>query len=203
MLQNRVDPTGKVIKTPYKGAWMGNRGVIHNSKREIVRAFRLTAWITCRLAFKGQKLPLLDPNRNTQLFFLDEATSFSAGHRPCAECRREDFNSFKAFWLKGNEDYGFDKKTKICFIDAILQQERIDTVMAKVTYEDRLGTLPDGSFILYMDVPHLVYKANLYPWSAAGYGKVISIPAEEIVTVLTPKSIIETYKAGYIPQISI
>ena len=34
------------------------------------------------------------PNRYTGLFFLDEATAFAAGHRPCAECRREDYVRF-------------------------------------------------------------------------------------------------------------
>ena len=28
----------------------------------------------------------------TELFFLDEATAFAAGHRPCALCRRADYN---------------------------------------------------------------------------------------------------------------
>lgn len=202
MLQNRVDPRGNIIVTPHRGAWMGNRGVVHSKGMEIVRAFRLTAWIICKLEYKGQRLPLMDPNRNTQLFFLDEATALSAGHRPCAFCRREDFNSFKDFWLKGNPNYGFDKKTKIGYVDAVLHQERIDGKHCKVTYQDQTDTLPNGAFILYDGNPHLVCKNKIYEWSAAGYGKAKSLPAEKTVTVLTPRSIIETYKAGYEPQIS-
>jgi hypothetical protein len=38
--------------------------------------------------------------RYTELFFLDEATAFAAGHRPCAERRRERFNFFKAAWQR-------------------------------------------------------------------------------------------------------
>ena len=34
----------------------------------------------------------------TELFFLDEATALAAGHRPCAECRREDFQRFQVAW---------------------------------------------------------------------------------------------------------
>ena len=42
-------------------------------------------WIACRLEFRGwHRSPLLQPGRFTELFFLDEATAFAAGHRPCA-----------------------------------------------------------------------------------------------------------------------
>ena len=37
---------------------------------------------------------LMQPGKFTELFFLDEATAFAAGHRPCALCRREDYNRF-------------------------------------------------------------------------------------------------------------
>jgi len=99
MLQNRVDPLGNIIKTPARGQWMGNRGVIHNDKKEILRPFKLKAWITCKLEFKNWKRQVMTPNRYTELFFLDEATAFGAGHRPCFECRRDDYNLFKSYWL--------------------------------------------------------------------------------------------------------
>ena len=38
----------------------------------------------------------------TELFFLDEATAFAAGHRPCFYCRRDDANRFRAAWEEGN-----------------------------------------------------------------------------------------------------
>jgi hypothetical protein len=38
---------------------------------------------------------VMSEGRYTELFFLDEAVAFAAGHRPCAECRRERFNAFK------------------------------------------------------------------------------------------------------------
>jgi hypothetical protein len=37
----------------------------------------------------------MSPRRFTKLFFLDEAIALAAGHRPCAECRRERFHAFK------------------------------------------------------------------------------------------------------------
>jgi len=54
MLQNRVDPFGNLITTPARGTLMGNRGVIHNADKQVVRAFKLKAWITCRLSFKDR-----------------------------------------------------------------------------------------------------------------------------------------------------
>ncbi|HTJ10817.1 MAG TPA: hypothetical protein VL547_02270, partial [Dinghuibacter sp.] len=99
MLQNRVDPYGNIIFTPARGAWMGNRGLLHDAQQHIRRPFRLKAWIICVLQFKGRHRPVMAPGQYTELFFLDEATALSAGHRPCAECRREDFNRFKAAWI--------------------------------------------------------------------------------------------------------
>lgn len=55
MLQNRVDPFGNLIKTKVRGAWMGNRGVLHNDQQQILRTFKLKVWITCRLEFNGRK----------------------------------------------------------------------------------------------------------------------------------------------------
>jgi hypothetical protein len=125
-MQNRVNPFGEIIETKARGLWMGNRGNIHNESRKIVRAFKLKAWITCKLEFKGRKRKIMMPNLYTELFFLDEGTAFAAGHRPCFECRRENAEKFKAAWLKGNPEYKFTDKTLIRDIDEIIHQQRID-----------------------------------------------------------------------------
>ena len=39
-----------------------------------------------------------EPRLYTELFFLDEAVALAAGHRPCAECRRDDYVRFQAAW---------------------------------------------------------------------------------------------------------
>lgn len=87
-LQNRVTPTGRLEAVPARGAWTGNRGIIHNERREVVAQWRSKAWITCLLSFRGRRRPVFSPHTWSELFFLDEATAFSAGHRPCAYCRR-------------------------------------------------------------------------------------------------------------------
>ncbi|HEY4334333.1 MAG TPA: hypothetical protein VGM89_00505, partial [Puia sp.] len=125
MLQNRVNPFGQVIRTAARGHWLGNRGLIHNERKEVVRAFKHKAWIICLLSFKGRHRTVMSPGLWTELFFFDEATAFAAGHRPCFECRREDAVRFKRAWLKGNPAYGFDEKTRIGAIDEVLHAERV------------------------------------------------------------------------------
>ena len=96
-LQNRVSPLGELIADPARGLVYGNRGCLHDETGRIRRSFAVKRWISCRLEFKGWKRTrLLQPGRFTELFFLDEATAFAAGHRPCALCRREDYDRFVA-----------------------------------------------------------------------------------------------------------
>jgi hypothetical protein len=203
MLQNRVDPYGNLIATPARGAWMGNRGLLHNENQQIVRPFRLKAWITCVLEFRGRKRTVMSPNLYTELFFLDEATAFAAGHRPCFECRRADYNRFKSYWLKGNPEYGFNEKTSIQLIDDILHNERLHSDGSKVKYEDKLSILPDGSFIELNGKPHLLANGAVYEWSPFGYSEPQALPGSEYVIVLTPKSTINGFRAGYVPQMGV
>lgn len=201
MLQNRVDPFGNIIKTQERGAWMGNRGVIHNHQKEIVRPYKLKAWITCVLQFKGRHREVMSPDRWTELFFMDEATAFSAGHRPCAECRREDFNRFKKYWLAGNTEAGFNLKTPISFIDKFVHLERVDQKNCKKTHTHEAGQLPDGSMVKISDRAYVKKAGRLYEWSPGGYKNPVEIPDGEL-DVLTPLSFVKTFQAGYVPQIA-
>ncbi|GGA98250.1 hypothetical protein [Puia dinghuensis] len=207
MLQNRVDPLGNIIRTPARGHWMGNRGVLHNPQQEIVRPWKLKAWITCVLVFKGRRRAVMAPDRWTELFFFDEATAFAAGHRPCFECRREDALRFKRCWLKGNPEYGFDERTSMQEIDAVLHRERVSADGQKVMYDAYFGALPDGSFILWKGEPHLVYDGLVYRWSPEGYAAGEPMPGSDsneirrirdTVSVLTPRSVVKAFRAGYV-----
>jgi len=94
-LQNRVTPLGELIADPARGLVYGNRGCLHDDRGEIRRRYATRRWIACRLEFKGwHRTALMQPGKFTELFFLDEATAFAAGHRPCALCRREDYRRF-------------------------------------------------------------------------------------------------------------
>ena len=203
MLQNRVDPFGNLIKTQARGAWMGNRGILHNDKQEVIRPFKLKAWITCKLEFNGRQRKVMAPHRYTELFFLDEVTSFAAGHRPCFECRREDYHKFKSFWLKGNPEFHFDEKTSIKKIDDILHKERMKRDRSKVTYQKNIKSIPDGTFVLVDSKAYLIFNKKIFLWSPFGYGKGVDLPNERKLSVLTAESIVNTFRAGYIPQIAL
>jgi hypothetical protein len=199
MFQNRITPTGEIIRTEARGTLMGNRGVIHDANKNIVRAFKHTAWITCALQFKERHRVIMSPNRWTELFFLDEATAFAAGHRPCWECRKENFNQFKLCWLQGNAHYGFDPKVSIKEIDNIIHDERIGKDRRKIIYQEQIKGLPDGTFILHDGEPFLFVSGFIYRWSPFGYSAAIPIAKTEMISVLTPRSIVNSFGAGYTP----
>ena len=98
--RNRVTPMGEIEAFPLRGAWTGNRGILH-AGHEIVRFHASDLWITCALEFRGRRHEQWQPHHYTFLYFHDEAVSFAAGHRPCAECRRESYNSYRAAWADG------------------------------------------------------------------------------------------------------
>ena len=203
MIQNRVDPKGNIIKTSARGNWMGNRGQLHDTGKTILRPFKLKAWLICLLEFNGRQREVMASNRYTELFFLDEATAFAAGHRPCFECRRQDYDRFKTAWLKGNPEHNLSAKTAIAIIDCIIHSERIDRKGNKVTHQENISNLPDGAFILIDDEPYLLVDDQIYHWTPAGYGKAQPSPCNEIATVLTPKSTLNAFRAGYVPQIAL
>ena len=121
-LQNRVTPTGDIIATPHRGMFTGNRGIIHDpATKTLTRRWAGRAWLTCLCDFRGWRREVMGGRSWTELFFLDEATAFSAGHRPCFFCRRQDANRFRAAWEKGN---GF-ANVRAGDIDAVLQAERL------------------------------------------------------------------------------
>jgi hypothetical protein len=180
---------------------LGNRGgALHNDKREIVRQHKGQRWITCLLEFKGRRRCVMSPGLYTELFFLDEAVSLAAGHRPCAECRRERFNAFRSAWKRACE---LDREGPLLApeIDAELHRARIDRRGAKVTYQASLNSLPDGCFVETGGNSYLVWEDALLLWSAAGYLKKDRRSNGLTVTVLTPEPIVQCIRRGYTPAI--
>jgi hypothetical protein len=197
-LQNRVDPFGNLIRTEARGTMMGNRGgALHSSEREIVRSYKSRRWITCVLEFRGRHRDVMSSNRYTELFFLDEAVAFAAGHRPCAECRRERYNAFKDAWQLAHR---LDVSPFADEMDAELHPARIEK-RNKVTYEAELRSLPDGCFVQIEGWAYLVLGDMLLLWTPEGYARREARPKDSIVTVLTPKHIVGCFRKGYVPEI--
>jgi hypothetical protein len=180
---------------------MGNRGILHNAEKQIVAAWRLRRWITCTLEFKGRRREVFAPHRYTELFFLDEATSLAAGHRPCAECRRQRFQEFCAAWAAGNADHVDFRPLRADGIDRVLHAERVREDGGKKTYPAVVSTLPAGSIVEHEARASLVWAGKLRPWSFAGYGPAVSLSPSTEVTVLTPKSIVQAIRAGFVPDV--
>jgi hypothetical protein len=193
--QNRVTPFSELIAEPARGLVYGNRGCLHDADGNIRRRFDGKRWIACRLEFKGwQRTRLMQPGRFTELFFLDEATAFAAGHRPCALCRRADYERFAEIWRGLHPgQVGADA------MDAQLHAERVDG-RAQRHHEADLGTLPDGAFVLEGGEPWLVHGDGLLRWTAAGYDRRITRPVGR-ATVITPPSLVEVLRADRQPLV--
>jgi hypothetical protein len=190
--RNRVTPYGEIVAIPARGTLMGNRGVLHADDGTHRREWQVRRWIACRLEFKGRHRVVRQPRRWTELFFLDEATALAAGHRPCAECRREDYRSWQAAWPF--EETGADA------MDRVLHADRLDG-RAKRTYAAHLADLPDGVIVDRAGRPQLVVAGSLRPWTPAGYGPPEPARAAERVTVLTPRVTVEAIRRGYAPAL--
>jgi len=187
-LRNRVTPYGEIVAIPERGTLMGNRGVIHADDGSHRREWQVRRWIACRLEFKDRRRPVRQPRRWTELFFLDEATALAAGHRPCAECRREDYKRCQVAWPHG--ETGADA------MDLVLHASRLDG-KAKRTYDSALSDLPHGVIVERGGTPFLLAGGALRPWSAKGYGAAERARGEERVTVLTPEATVATIAGGY------
>ena len=200
-LQNRVTPWGEIIADPARGLFMGNRGILHDDARRLGKArWRHSNWITCLLEFKGRRRDVMRPRRYTELFFLDEAVALAAGHRPCAECRRERYHAFLAAWTAGAGHDGPPPTAPE--LDAALHAARIDPgTRRQRTFRTELAGLPDGVFIRLEDVPLLVFGDRLLPWPPGGYGDAIARPSGGPVCVLTRWPAVAAITAGYRPEL--
>jgi hypothetical protein len=192
--QNRVTPFGDLFATPDRGTLMGNRGCLHDAEQRIRRAFDGKRWIICLLQFKGRRRRPMVPGRYTELFFLDEATALAAGHRPCAECQRQRYLTFREHWARANAVAGGPSAAAI---DEALHAERLDR-QGKRTYTDRLSRLPSGVMVADdAGRPHLVLSGAMRAWAPSGYEPPLARSGDGEVRVLTPPSIVRAIARGY------
>lgn len=196
-LRNRVTPAGDLIATECRGTMYGNRGVLHNDDLELVRRHQVRRWLVCVLEFRGRRRKIMQPRRYTELFFLDEAVALAAGHRPCAECRHADYQSFRAAWMAAR---GLAVEPAADDIDLVLHGQRCPVDGARVTYEAPLGDLPDGVFIRWDEDSWLLRDGHLLRWTPGGYTDRRD-PFDGQAAVLTPRSTVDTIRAGYRPSV--
>lgn len=201
MLQNRVSPWGELVAVSDRGALMGNRGILHNEDKEIVRRWQHKAWVTCLLKFGNlqRPKPFSTTDNYSELFFLDEATAFAAGHRPCHYCQRQRAKQFKDAWCAANHpESAFVPQGDL---DAQLHRERTTRTGAKVTFEARAGELPLGTMFSMGESSYLVSTQGFLPWSFGGYGASVALSNGDLVAVLTPRSVVEAFRQGFLPDV--
>lgn len=195
--RNRVTPMGDIVAIELRGAWLGNRGTMHEGT-DVVRFHRSDLWITCRLQYGDWRLPQWAPGHFTVLFFHDEAVALAAGHRPCALCRRDAYDAYRQAWvasLGGSVPLARQ-------MDRRLHGERI----VRGTHRRRLhrarwSDLPDGAFVLADGGPAVVFRDAVVPWTTRGYAGARQRPARGQVELITPPSSVAVLAAGYSPQI--
>jgi hypothetical protein len=210
-LQNRVTPWGDIVADPARGLLMGNRGILHDADRRIVRYAVGRRFIACLTAFRGRRRAVMTPGTYTELFFLDEAVALAAGHRPCAECRREDYQRFQAAWAAAGLG-----ATSADEMDLRLHADRLAAPRTRRTYREAIDALPDGAFVELDGAAWLVWGGSLLAWSHAGYGErrafaarrapdgqlsVLAQAGEGAVTVITPRCVVDAIRAGYRPGV--
>lgn len=199
-LKNRVDPFGELFAAPERGLLMGNRGGrFHDPVTRTAegRPWVSSRWIACKTCF-GSRQRSVWSEGYTELFFLDEVTSLSAGHRPCFECRRLDALDFAASL---GDAIGASRPLGADVIDTLLHGERL-AGRAKAVHVASLDQLPDGAVVTGAMPEHKAYAVRgdqLLGWTARGWAKPVSRPRGLIVGLLTPPSIVGALKAGYRP----
>jgi hypothetical protein len=202
--RNRVTPFSEIVAVPERGTMMGNRGILHDADGRILRSWAVKRWLVCVLEFRGRHRTVMTPNRYTELFFLDEATSLAAGHRPCAECRRARFLAYRDAWAAGNDQTPGPQPIKVNVIDDLLHAERVGPNRSKRTERANLDDLPDGVFVTLdgrESAACLILGDELLTWSPGGYQQRHRRPKGEVVTVLTPASTVNAIRSGYVPEI--
>ena len=198
-LQNRVTPFGEIVAVPERGLMMGNRGILHDDHQRVLRPWQVKRWITCVTEFRGRTRAVMQPHRYTELFFLDEATAFAAGHRPCKECRYADYQRFAAAWEAWS-----GQRASADAMDDVLHADRVEGRGAsrrKRTFEARIETLPGGVFVRLDGAAWLLWSGQLHEWSPGGYTTRRPLPHAGTVETLTPRATVEVFRAGYRPMV--
>jgi hypothetical protein len=195
-LQNRVTPFGDIVADPHRGMFTGNRGIIHDpaTKTLLNKRWSSPAWLTCVCEFRGRRRKVMGGRSWTELFFLDEAAAFSAGHRPCFFCRRDDALKFRAAWELGNGVADVLARD----IDAILHRERLDRRRKRLhALPMPLEKLPEGTMVSSGEASYLIVRGTPLLWSSAGY-RAASHSVKDAM-LLTPPSTVRAFGAGYRP----
>ncbi len=199
--RNRVDPFGDLHAMPERGMFTGNRGCLVDGAEQVVRHHRGDLWIACVTAFRGRRVGLARPRRWTPVFFLDDAVALAAGHRPCGECRRLAYRSYR-----DAVSAGVGQLMRAGDLNRRLRAERLRPGRGLARAADRhtwtapARDLPDGAVVVRDGLPRLVLGEELLAFSFAGWGAPVLRPVGDL-TVLTPPTSVLALSHGFRPEL--
>jgi hypothetical protein len=201
--RNRVDPYGDLHAVATRGLFTGNRGCLVDGRGTLVRHHRGDLWITCRTRFRDWKHPLDAPGTWTPLFFLDDAVALAAGHRPCATCRRDAYQSYR------------DAVTRALGLDAPLQADELNRRLAaerlhrgsgleraadRCLWSADVDELPDGSVVVDgVGGACLLAGDRMLVFGHAGWTSPRKRPNHTQVRILTPPTSVAALRNGFAP----
>ena len=191
-LQNRCDPFGELVATAARGTMMGNRGgKFHRDDRTLGgRRWTSRHWICCDIHYKGKQHDAMG-QYYTSVFFLDEVTALSAGHRPCFFCRRKEAQHFLSL---------AEPPLMADAADRILHEQRFASRKTAAPQERNIADLPDGAMVAIDGEPHAVRGDRLLRWSFEGYRDARPRRTVKRATLITPPLIVTILANGFIPR---
>jgi hypothetical protein len=190
-----IDPGGNFYLESGSSTFMGNRGNLRNCSGRISRKSRSMAWIACDFKRKNLDRAHLRPVKYTRLFFFDEVTALTAGHRPCGLCRGADLQKFKNAIL-------VDQATRLSTreVDRALRNQCCPETRRLSTM--RVSALPIGSMFKSPELSSSTYvkgDEGFLIWNSNGYIPTCKNLNDLVAVVITPKIIIHAYLNGYRP----
>ena len=203
--RNCVDPWGDLYAATGRGLFTGNRGCLVDDRENVVRHHGSSLWITCKTEFRGWRWPLARPKRWTPIFFLDEAVALAAAHRPCAFCRRDEYNAYRESIGRA---LGLSRRLLATDLNIRLSAERYRRGRGLSRAGDRLlwttdyAELPDGVVVIDCEgAPRLKTREWLLRFSFDGWCEPTPLPRGEPATVLTPPTSVAALRGGYRPTL--
>ena len=200
-LQNRVLPNGDIVAQPWRGTMMGNRGgKIHDPATRLLHPTRRWAskqWICCKADFNERQRVVMG-HSYTELFFLDEVTALAAGHRPCFECRRQEFHAYAQALSTHSRQ---KERMRAPEMDSVLHRQRLvgrTKSLVQMLFED----LPNGAAFIGKRDSEFYMKINdrAVRWRWQGYEAVKDDFRGQTIACLTPALNLEALRGGYQPQ---
>jgi hypothetical protein len=179
----------------------GNRGCVVDDAENVVRHHGSSLWIICLTEFRGWRFPLARPRRWTPLFFLDDAVGLAAGHRPCAFCRRGDYDDYRDAVTRSLDR---DEPLLASELNERLKNERHRRGRGLIRAPDRIlwpspfDELPDGTVVIDGEgAPRLIRHDRMLRFSFDGWTDPVPRPVGGIASVLTPPTSVAALACGY------